>query len=469
MAQNKTLKLLIQRYTETNANGQLTMTDLVNWGAETLSSKTDLITEEYLKKTSNLPITFQEIEVNDEPTPFEKMFNNAVSELTNQMKRIMTTKTLIMTVGGMQETKIELTPKEGGFDGWDFRLDGPTYYRSKDKNWYPLGTGDEIEVSLNPFNFSHGCQVKCTVQRVVERHNPFYKKYHESQQLNRMNKDFTCMAGHAVIYGEYLETLINGSFCNAIFLFHGLRPWSQVNVTEYPSDILSPLYPRSVHRLYISSYKSKKTQKDNYSLNMCIIKELSPKDEKKRSFSDVGATELVGTIYQLTGPEKPNMLHTQHQSGNEYYYDGCFRKKKNGQLWYDMNVYGPLIRDYLPLGFPATFTLISISEKESSLRLRGLLPGLHGRMSSDQEARDAMASIAKPVNQGKKKKKKKNTVTELSPIITSRKWRLCANMLMTPYQLIDQELLFTSAAYAGHAERNSVPSGRIIFTSILLS
>ena len=460
MDKEQTLKLLIQRYTETDANGQLVVTDLVNWGAATLSSQSDIMDVEYRQRTKNLPITFQEIEVADMRTPFEDMFSDAVHKLTNQLRRVQNMKTMVVIVGEMKESKVQLLPKEDGLEGWDFRIDGKIYQHSKDKNWYPLGVGDEIEVSLNPFNFAHGCRVTCTVNKVIARHNSFHQDFRDQQQLKRIDRDFVSMAGHAIIYAEYAETVQDGPYCNAKFSFRGLPLRRYVNVTDYPSDILLPLTPNSVHRLFLSPYKNKKTLQDSYSLNISILKEMLPKGEKKRSFSDVGATELVGTVWQITDPEKRNLLHTRSRLGDEYCFDGCFRKKYNGTLWYDMDKYGPLIRKYLPLGFPATFTLLSnlqSEDKESSLKLRGILPGLQGRMSTDQEARDAIASVIPPAKTSKKKKKK-TVVSENVPIAISRRWRLCERMLMTPYLLENGEILFTSAAYAGHADRNVIPS-----------
>lgn len=460
MEKKQTLKLLIQRHTNTDTNGQLIATDLVNWGAATLSSQTNLVASEYRQSTKNLPITFQEIEVPDVRTAFEEKFDKAVHVLASQAQRVLSMETLVVTVGEIKESKVQLLPKEEGFDGWDFRIDGATYQRSKDKDWYPLGVGDEIEVSRNNFNFAHGCRVTCTVQKVIARHNSFHQDFRDRQQLIRIEKDFVSMAGHAIIYAEYTETVQNGPFRNAKFSFRGLSLWSHVNVTDYPSDILLPLTPNSSHRLFLSPYKNKKTLQDSYSLNISILKEMLPKGGKKRSFSDVGATELVGTVWQITDPDKRNLLHTRSRSGDEYCFDGCFRKKYNGTLWYDMDKYGPLIRKYLPLGFPATFTLLSnlqSEDKESSLKLRGILPGLQGRMSTDQEARDAIASVTPPAKTSKKKKKK-TAVSENAPIAISRRWRLCERMLMTPYQLKNGEILFTSAAYAGHADRNVIPS-----------
>lgn len=461
MEKKQTLKLLMQRHTNTDTNGQLIATDLVNWGAATLSSQTNLIASEYRQSTKNLPITFQEIEVPDVRTSFEEKFDEAIHVLASQVKRVLNMDTMVVTVGEMKESKVQLLPKEDGFDGWDFRIDGTTYRHNKDKDWYPLGVGDEIEVSLNNFNFTHGCRVICTVQKVIARHNSFHQDFRDRQQLNRIGKDFVSMAGHAIIYAEYVEIVQNGTFTNAKFSFRGLSLWSHVNVTEYPSDILLPLTPNSSHRLFLSPYKNKKTLQDSYGLNISNLKDLLPKGEQKRSFSEVGATELVGTIWKMTAPDKRNLFYTWSQAGNEFCFDGCFRKKYNGTLWYDMDKYGPLIRDYLPLGFPATFTLLSdvhSEDKGSSLKLRGMLPGLQGRMSTDQEAREAIDSVTAPVKPSKKKKKKAVAGAETVPIVISRRWRLSERQLMTPYQLKDGELLFTAPAYAGHADRNAVPS-----------
>lgn len=471
MEKKQTLKLLIQRHTNTDTNGQLIATDLVNWGAATLSSQTNLVASEYRQSTKNLPITFQEIEVPDVRTAFEEKFDKAVHVLASQAQRVLSMETLVVTVGEIKESKVQLLPKEEGFDGWDFRIDGATYQRSKDKDWYPLGVGDEIEVSRNNFNFAHGCRVTCTVQKVIARHNSFHQDFRDRQQLIRIEKDFVSMAGHAVIYAEYVDTVEGDIHQNAKFLFRGLPLNMLAEVTDYPSDILLPLMPNSTHRLFLSPYKTKKTQQDSYCLNVRKLKELSSKGERKQSFSDVGATELVGTIYEITAPDKQNMLFARSLVGSVYCYDGCFRRKKNGMLWYDMNKFGPLIRDYLPLGFPATFTLLSeqsgkkestfmteqVDKKGTCLKLRGLLPGLQGRMSSDQEARDAIDSVKAPTKPSKKKKKKA-AIPDSASFAISRRWRLSERLLMTPYQLKDGELLFTAPTYAGHADRNAVPS-----------
>ena len=398
MTKGQTLKFFIQRYTETNADGQLIMTDLINWGATTLSNQAGFINEEYCnKELKNLPITFQESEVNDERTPFEKMFDDAFHKLTVQVKRIYNIKTMIVTVGEMQESKIELLPKEGGFEGWDFRLDGPDYYSSKDKEWYPLGGGDEIEVSLNPFNFSHGCRVTCIVRKVVKRHNSYYKEFHDRKQLNRINKDFTCMAGHAIAYVKTEEVITGISkkgnpSSKAKVSFHDIPHWCYVPLDLCPKNILGNLEQKGIEfRIWIFPKTTGENQK-TYFFSAHSIENFN-KWDVVRSKSNESIIAVTGTICLLSSDDDKSILWISSEGG-KFHNNGFkedirigkedFRNSNEvAQKW------GKLIRDYLPLGFPAIFALDTESKTgKSKIKLRGLLPGLHGRMSSDQEARD---------------------------------------------------------------------------------
>lgn len=450
MAQEHTIKLLIQKHTETNADGQ---TDLINWGASTLSTQNDImtLTEEYQQKTNNLHITFQEIEVDDEPTSFEKIFNKTLQELAGQLKRINALTVFLVTVGKVTKEKIELLPKEGGFDGLEFLLDGPTYYQSKEMEWYPLGIGDEIEVSLNPFNLAHGRRITCTVQRVVERHSSYYEEYHKKQRSNRMNKDFTCMAGHAIVYVKTediieLQSNDENKKRKAIVSFQDIRMDKYINkLHRYPKKILGDIEQTGAkYRTWIFPTTNRENQKD-YFLSIHSTDNFD-KGDPIRQTSDI-IIDIVGTVCDLETDENKSILWISSEDGK--YHNNAFKsdignKEDNFSTSSEIaKKWGKIIRDYLPLGFPATFTLDpEIKTGKTKIKLRGLLPGLHGRVSSDREASDAITALTKPENQGKKK----------------RRWCLCKNNLMTPYQLDGEQVLFTSEGYTGYGDRYHIPS-----------
>lgn len=463
MEQENALKLLIQRYTYTDVNGHLKETDLINWGAETLGTQTNLLTDEYRSKANNLPITFQEIEVVDNRTPFEELFDKAVHELKVQVEHIINTNTLVMIVGEIQKNKIELLLKDGGFDGWEFRLDGSTYNNCKDEEWYPLGIGDEIEVSLNPFDFVHGRLVTCKVQKVIERHSSYYKEYHERQLLYRMNKDFTCLAGHAIAYVKTEDVIIGQSkkgfpSRKAKVSFHNIPHWCHIPLTPCPKTIFGDIEKKGEKfRIWIFPRNTDDNQK-TYFLSAHST-EIFDKWNVVRNKDYESIIAITGTVCQLASDTDESLLWISSEDGK--YHNNAFkidiRKDKENFLNSPKlaETWGKLIRDYLPLGFPATFALYTENKTDKSkIKLRGLLPGLHGRMSTDQKALDAMASITKPAKKKKKKKKNIPEDTSIKPSNDKEFWE----QIMIPYQLKDEELLFTSTEYAGHADKNAVPS-----------
>jgi len=410
------MKLLIQR----TDDGQ------VNWGgAQTSADPDGMLLDGYPLSDRNAALTFKELEFDDQPTAFESAFNEQFAQLEH-MDRLLSDRHTrhLMTVGLIESRGkygVELIPAEQELEKRLFRLSFEYYFQQK-HSWGRLSTGNQVEVVFT----ANGRKITfCEVVAVVTGADTNYLK----RQRRRLERDLQSVAGHALLGATVLEYKTSenaGRTYRELRLgLNGILLHGDQNLDWIPEDILG--------------HATAKGEKYNAWVDPYVRK---PGDDKAR----VKPFELSCTrisyprlpVSPAVRPELDRLPVTgrvcSFNAGKDAVWalfddatwSSCvFRNRL------DMSKWGPLVRKYLPLGFPAQFSLdLMVGTDNTRLFFMGFNPGcIEGRVSAEAEARDLKDRL------------------------------LQERVMVSPYELMQKEdsLLVTSPCYAGWAEKSTVP------------
>lgn len=461
---------------------QKTKDNRIFWGARTLNQGDEALLNGYPVSSISGPITFKEIEVADVVEEHDKYFcwkfNNNLSELDKILDRLGGyTTPHVMTVGmvfekdmphrtvsGTEvEEAVELLPEEEDLAKMEkrFALSFSYYYEQKCE--WGLAKDDRVEVL---FDSCSGSVVYCTILRVIASQQQQAEQDRLQQQ--RLIKDFAAMAGKVLLktmLQEIRET--NGTdgkkYTNYILRMHGI-----------------PLFPYAeANRLATDIIDDKKEQGAPYSAFVCA---LSPEMQQKKSlpyvlsltrsadglirprcpkiFPEYMQTKVVGIVESYASPKTDQLLWA---SFDDRTWSTCVFRNKiiNGttitalkvsnpnigkylRLNDNMEIWGPLVQKYLPLGFPATFHLeCSEDTTKTRLYLTGFNPrGIEGRVATDAEAQDL-------------------TSRPLRSRVMVSPHNIYSKAMTSFYKLKSGDVMLTSEDYAGYAKNDCLPKALV--------
>lgn len=368
---------------------------------------------------------FKELVLQQHPTVFENIFLQEKEKLLKQNLLLEDCETThLMVVGHFLKGKgVELKPNDKILEGRCYWLSWE-YYNAKNYNWKPLCSGNQVMVS---FVESTPTDTFCHVQSVVAG----VEENRAKAQRKRLTEDLVCMAGHVSVVAEISEyretTTETRTFRNLFFSLNGISLVDNLELSRFPEDILGCDFSQG-KELNVWINPQNKNDADEPYIVSCSRVNTADMEKSPREAPEQNYTSVVGIITSLD--EKKFLMWV---SMDDYAWSSPVYRGK-----IDMSVWGSAIRDYLPLGFPATFTLDYNNENgQNRLFLRGLSPGkLKGRVSCKREADDLSKRL------------------------------LCRQVEVTPYSRKKNENGFyvTSAGYAGFIADKDAPKALVEYS-----
>jgi ribosomal protein S1 len=406
---------------------QLSDQMLLNWGADVWG---EYATEELGNSKNislkNRSIAFVEIPHEDKDTEFEQKFNKALKKFSEIDKEIASPlrEQHHMNVGHIGTKYVELIPQEERDQHFQYILTIEYYDAGHD--WFPLETGDELYVH---FHERKSTRVSCKVNRVKKKANG-HRLITVGSQADRLAHDLNCMGGNALIQANVVnsevvtnpkhltqETLLTMRLGNIqlkgkhslFFCCPHINGKNTKVGSQYAMWVVKS-FKEDVADSYFLTFTKRSNEKYPQ----------PPKDIIKEEYMAV-----VGRIYEIK-KNSDNLLWIEVDGT----WSSCvFRNNIN------LNVWGELIRDFLPMGFPAQFLLHTANAKNDNeedkdrFLFMGMNPSLKGRVKSDAEAKDMQNRL------------------------------LCERVLVSPHRLDgkNERILVTSPYYAGYATFNNIP------------
>ncbi|MBR3079377.1 MAG: hypothetical protein IKH01_06125 [Prevotella sp.] len=367
MKNEKTLRLLVQQTAEGEIFWGVTHSSLVD--KELLDGCPDA-------EKRSAAYAFKEVVLQQHPTNFEQIFLQEKRKLLNQKLLLEDhVTTHLMVVGRHIKGKgVELIPNDKVLEGRCYWLSWE-YYNAQNYDWKPLYGGNIVMIT---FDESTPTDTYCHVHSIVEGAEENKVKV----QRRRLIEDLVCMAGHVSIgaeISEYRETVTETrTFRNLFFSLNGISLADNLELRYFPEDILGSDFSQGKELSVWINPQNKEDGDEPYIVSCSGVNtdnlEKAPKEAPEQDL-----IEVVGNIISLN----VNKFVMWVAMDNYTWASPVYRRKM------DMSTWGPVIRDYLPLGFPATFTLDYNKETgQNRLFFRGLSPGkLLGRVSSEGEAR----------------------------------------------------------------------------------
>ena len=416
MKNKKTLRMLVQQTAEGEIFWGVTHSSLVD--KELLDGCPDA-------EKRSAAYAFKEVILQPHPTVFEQIFLQEKKKLLNQKLLLEDRVTShLMLVGRHVKGKgVELIPNEKLLEGRRYWLSWE-YYNAQDYDWKPLYGGNQIMIT---FVESTPTDTFCHVQSVVAG----VEENRAKAQRKRLTEDLVCMAGHVSVVAEiseYRETITETrTFRDLFFSLNGISLADNLKLRYFPEDILGSDFSQG-KELNVWINPQNKNDADEPYIVSCSRVNTADMEKSPREAPEQNYTSVVGIITSLD--EKKFLMWV---SMDDYAWSSPVYRGK-----IDMSVWGSAIRDYLPLGFPATFTLdYNNKNGQNRLFLRGLSPGkLKGRVSCKREADDLSKRL------------------------------LCRQVEVTPYSRKKNENGFyvTSAGYAGFIADKDAPKALVEYS-----
>ena len=438
-------KILIQK-TEDNH---------IFWGAKNLNDYDENMLRDYPVSTGNGPITFKELMVEEDQDEFSRSFACQLEKL-HTLNEILKDKTTChyMKVGMINPKKnapqrssnredvvtqnngaVELLPTENCLRDCNFFL-SYDYYYGIEHEWKRLATGDSVNVI---FSCIEGLTVFCEIQEVISSR----QKQEDEFKFNRYRSslDLASMAGHALLAARVMET--NESVDrntgvvhhNIRFELNGYQLFPDIDRFWIPEDILgNDVKNGTPYSVWLSTYvaSDEKNKQRMYDLSVTrLTYDRLGRLPKVRPEQDL--TSIVGVVGSYNKGDA--LLWVLLDNGT---WSTCvfrnniiqeFRGMTSSSIKDNISVWGPLVKEYLPLGFPATFHLdFRSGATNTRLFLLGFNPGkLKGRVSKPSEAENTKDRI------------------------------LSGREMVSPYARKKNGILLTCAGYAGFASNNELP------------
>lgn len=439
-------KILIQK---TNENH-------ISWGAEFLNKHDNILLHGYPDSIGNGPITFKEISVNEVEDEFSQLFYKKLDDLC-KLNIILNNHTdcHLMTVGVINSKKnapklsthrdeiqiqnigaVELIPTEDVLKECYYFL-SYDYYYGAEHEWKRLAPGDKVSVVFSSIERNI---VFCQIQNIVSS----TQKQEDEMRANRyrLSLDLSSMAGHALLGARLQETnestnVNTGTKYSTIRLeLNGISLFPDIDRSWIPEDILgNDVTKGCLYNTWLNTASVEKSKQRMYDLSVTRLTygrlERFPKIRPEQDLTSVeGVVASYNKGAHLLWVLLDGGLWSTCVFRNNIIQEG-FRtnSKKTKYIKDDMNIWGPLVREYLPLGFPAIFHLeFRAGATNTRLFLSGFNPGkLKGRVSSPSEAQNTKNRVLKE------------------------------RILVSPYARKENGIMLTCAGYAGYASNSEVP------------
>ena len=398
----------------------------LNWGADTWGEySTEELANNKNISQKNRSIAFIEVDHVDSRTDFEEKFYTAVRKFEEIDKEITTSlrEEHLMRVGNITKKFVELIPLSESDLNFQYFLTVEYYDQGHD--WFPLETGDELYVHFYERQYT---RVSCRVNRVNRRVNGS-RIITVGSQADRLSLDLNCMADHALIQANVVSS---EDTMHSKFQTQDTRltmRLGNIQLKGSHSIFFNNPFINGRHTEVDSQYvmwvmkNSKAESADAYFLSFTKSsnKKFStpPNDVLNQKYMPV-----IGRVYEIS-MTSAHLLWIEVDGD----WSTCmFRNNINLKVW------GQMIRDYIPIGFPAQF--LFNPEKDNNegrnkhrFLFMGMNPLLKGRVKTDAEANN----------------------------LQNRP--LCERVLVSPHRLQDngKRILVTSPYYAGYASVNDIP------------
>ncbi|MBE6217943.1 MAG: hypothetical protein E7124_07860 [Bacteroidales bacterium] len=395
---------------------------VVNWGADTWGIYKSGSIGNVGISDRNKAIAFKEIPYEDSMTDFEQRFLDCIRRMENVEAEIKKggTKEHTMTVGRINRYFVELIPDEDELKCFQYILTAEYYDMGHE--WFPLQGGDRINVRLTEKN---SARITCTVKSVVSRISG-NRIITTGSQVERLDKDLASMAGKAMIQAQVVDKeekvsekdnthhtylrmrLGNIQLCGTFDTF-----WNPVEI------IGNATAPGTSYMMCVTKPKDDTEETRPYFLSFTRM-ETAHYEKPPLDLADRDDNTVTGTVYKI-GTDHRSLLWA---SFDDTWASCVFRNRMDLKTW------GPTIRDFLPLGFPAQFALnLNVKEMKDRLFLKGFGMKLKGRVNNDYEAKN----------------------------ISDRS--LNTKVQVMPHRIIpdEQRIMVTSHAYSGYSTFSEIP------------
>ncbi len=440
-------KILVQRVNDNK----------IFWGAASLNNSDDNILKDYPNNLNNSPITFKEVEVEAIADDFSEAFCHERVRLVGQLGILYDkTRSHIMNVGQINPRKnvsknmsnetfplsasaVELIPNDEMLDGFVFCL-SYSYYYDEEHEWKRLATSDKVSVVVSSIV---GNVVFCKIHQVISSNQKQLVEAHTKS--NRLQQDLSSMAGHVMLSAKVSNVYESQNektgltHVNIKLELNQILLYPDVDKFWIPTDILGDnLEEGTSYNVWVGHATSDDLKKHDRAYDLWITQTSKKKVEKQYPINrpEQELTSIVGTICSYN--KGKHLLWVNFD--NDQWSTCVFRNNIVRESWRsskskyiddrnDISIWGPIVKDYLPLGFPATFYLdLPYGGTNSRLFLLGFNPGnLEGRVSSRSEAIDVSNRI------------------------------LQSKVMCSPYSLRNNGIMLTSEGYAGFAASEHIP------------
>ena len=436
---------------------QKTDNNHIFWGAKNLNDYNENMLKDYPISTGNGPITFKELMVEEGQDEFCRSFASQLKKL-HVLNEILKDKTTChnMKVGTINPKKnapkrsthheefiaqnngaVELLPTDKSLSDCCFFL-SYDYYYGIEHEWKRLATGDSVNVV---FSSIEGLTVFCEIREVVSSQ----QKKEDEIRFNRyrFSLDLASMAGHALLSArvsdtnESVDENTGAEHHNIRLEINGFQLFPDIDRFWIPEDILGDDVKKGTpYNVWLNPYiaSDEKNKHRMYDLSVTrLTYDRLGRFPKVRPEQDL--TSVVGVVGSYN--KGSHLLWVLLDNGtwstcvfrNNIIQESRGKTSSTRSIKDDMNIWGPLVREYLPLGFPATFHLdFRSGATNTRLFLLGFNPGkLKGRVSNPSEAQNTRDRI------------------------------LRERVMVSPYARKKNGIMLTCTGYAGFASNNGLP------------